>query len=83
MHQSLFASLSAEMLFLDDDETDNSTDLASFQQQNVAYVEMMEGYAQVVSWLFLGLAVSNMVFPCLWCLLWSSLVSWTASIDRP
>ena len=26
----LFASLSAEMLFLDDDETDNPTDLASF-----------------------------------------------------
>ena len=28
------------MLFLDDDETDNPTDLASFQQQNVAYVEI-------------------------------------------
>ena len=31
---SLFASLSAEMLFLDNDETDNPTDLASFPTTN-------------------------------------------------
>ena len=42
-----FSSLSAEVLFLDDEHNCTPTDLASFQQQSVACEEMMEGHAQV------------------------------------
>ena len=34
-----------------------------FQQQSVVCEEMMEGHVQVASWLFLMLAVSDMVSP--------------------
>ena len=44
---SLFSSISAEVLFLDDEHTGCSTDWQVFRQQSVACEKMMEHHAQV------------------------------------